>query len=41
MVIEVMFLHVTEIWIAKIVEMGRVMNLLLSDVGLESRGHDN
>ncbi len=41
MVVEVMFFHVTEIWIAKIVEVGRVMNPLLGDVGLECRGQDN
>jgi len=39
--IEVMLLHVTEIRIAKTAEVGRVMDPLFGDVGLESEGHHN
>jgi hypothetical protein len=37
--IEVMLLHVTEIRVAKIVEVGRVMDPLFGDIGLESESH--
>ena len=37
--IEVMLLHVAEIGIAKIAKMGRVMDPLFGDIGLESEGH--
>ena len=39
--IEVMLFHVTEIGIAKTVEVRRMMNPLLGDIRLESEGNDN
>ena len=37
--VEVMLLHVAEIGIAKVAEVGRVVNPLFSDIGLEREGH--
>ena len=39
--IEVMLLHVAEIGIAKIAEVGSVVDPLFGDIGLESEGHHN
>jgi hypothetical protein len=39
--IEVMFLHVPEVGIAKIVEVRGVMNPFFGDIGLEREGQDN
>ena len=37
--IEVVLLHITEVGIAKIAEVSRVMNPLFGDIGLEREGH--